>query len=119
MSLALIIVVLVAIVGLVIYGWQKRKNIEGELERHSVSPQELHAFIHSDRKVLIFDVRQALDLLAYPEQIPGHRGSRLRMSWQGRTLFLRIRMWLCIARVRAKRRAEGSYVMLLRLDSHA
>ena len=71
MSLALIIVVLVAIVGLVIYGWQKRKNIEGELERHSVSPQELHAFIHSDRKVLIFDVRQALDLLAYPEQIPG------------------------------------------------
>jgi rhodanese-related sulfurtransferase len=70
MSLVLIIV-LVAIVGLVIFGWQKRKNIEGELERHTVSPQELHAFIHSDQKVLIFDVRQALDLLAYPEQIPG------------------------------------------------
>jgi len=119
MSLALIIVVLVAIVGLVIYGWQKRKNIEGELERHSVSPQELHAFIHSDRKVLIFDVRKHWISWLIQNRFPGHSGSRMRMSWQGRTLFLRIRMWLCIARVRAKRRAEGSYVMLLRLDSHA
>jgi len=75
MSLALILVlfVLVAIVSFVIFDWQKRKNMEAELERHSISPQELRAFIHSDQKVLIFDVRQALDLLAYPEQIPGAR----------------------------------------------
>jgi rhodanese-related sulfurtransferase len=72
MSLMLIIV-LVVIVGLGIFSWQKRKNIESELERHSISPQELHAFIHSDQKVLIFDVRQALDLLAYPELVPGAR----------------------------------------------
>jgi rhodanese-related sulfurtransferase len=70
MSLALVIVFAV-IAGLVIFRWRKRKNMESELERHSISPQELHAFIHSDQKVLIFDVRQALDLLAYPEQIPG------------------------------------------------
>lgn len=70
MSLVLIII-LVVIVGLGIFRWQKRKNIERELERHSISPQELHRFIHSDQKVLIFDVRQALDLLAYPETVPG------------------------------------------------
>src|SRR5215469_16949005 len=65
------IIALVAIAGVGMFGWQKRKNLEGELERHSVSPQELHAFMGSNQKVLIFDVRQALDLLAYPEQIPG------------------------------------------------
>ena len=70
MLLALVIV-FIAIVGLGIFVWKKRKTTESELERHSLSPQELHAFIGSGQKVLIFDVRQALDLLAYPEQIPG------------------------------------------------
>src|SRR5215469_8076386 len=53
------------------FGWKKRKNRESELERHSVSPQELYGFLGSREKLLILDVRQALDLLAYPEQIPG------------------------------------------------
>ena len=64
-------IVLASIVGLGMFGWQKRKNFETEPEQHSISPQELRAFMGSDQKVLIFDVRQALDLLAYPEQIPG------------------------------------------------
>lgn len=39
----------------------------------SCSPR-LHSLIASDRKVLLFDVRQPLDLLAYPELILGaHR----------------------------------------------
>ena len=71
MSLALIIVVLMAIGGFGIFSWVKRKKLESDLERHSISAAELHSFIGSDQKVLIFDVRQALDLLAYPEQIPG------------------------------------------------
>ena len=70
MLLALVIV-FIAIVGFGIFVWKKRKNIENELERHSLSPQELHAFVGSGQTVLILDVRQALDLLAYPEQIPG------------------------------------------------
>jgi rhodanese-related sulfurtransferase len=70
MLLALVIV-FVATVGLGIFVWKKRKSTESELERHSLSPQELHAFVGSGQKVLIFDVRQPLDLLAYPEQIPG------------------------------------------------
>ena len=73
MLLALILVsavlVFTVIVGIGIFGWKKRKNTE--LERYSVSPQELHAFVGSGRKILILDVRQTLDLLAYPEQIPG------------------------------------------------
>ena len=72
MLIALVIVV-AALVGLGIFGWEKRKKMEGELERHSLSPQELYASLGSGEEALIFDVRQALDLLAYPEQIPGAR----------------------------------------------
>lgn len=71
MSLALIIVVLMAIGGFGIFSWLKRKKLESDLERHSISAAELHAFMGPEQKILVFDVRQALDLLAYPEQIPG------------------------------------------------
>ena len=72
--LLVLVIVLTALVGFGIFGWQRRKNRERELERHSVSPQELHAFLGSGEPIVILDVRQALDLLAYPEQIPGaHR----------------------------------------------
>jgi len=69
--LLVLVIVLAALVGFSIFGWKKRKNRESELERHRVSPQELYAFLSSGEPVLILDVRQALDLLAYPEQIPG------------------------------------------------
>ena len=69
--LVALIIVFGAFVAISIVAWKRRKSIERELERHSVSPQDLHAFIASGQKVAIFDVRQALDLLAYPEQIPG------------------------------------------------
>lgn len=69
--LLVLVIVLTALVGFGIFGWKKRKHRESELERHSVSPQELYANLSSGEPVLILDVRQALDLLAYPEQIPG------------------------------------------------
>jgi hypothetical protein len=69
--LVALIIVFAALVAIGIVAWRKRKNIERELERYSVSPQELHTFIASGQKLAIFDVRQALDLLAYPEKIPG------------------------------------------------
>jgi rhodanese-related sulfurtransferase len=68
-----IIIGFAAIAGFVIFAWKKRKKIEGELERYSVSPQELHTHMGSGQNILIVDVRQALDILAYPEQIPGAR----------------------------------------------
>ena len=40
------------------------------MEKHSISAEELHALLASDQEVLLFDVRQPLALLAYPEMIP-------------------------------------------------
>jgi len=49
----------------------KRRRNQSELERHSISVEQLHSMLASDQKVFLFDVRQPLDLLAYPEIIPG------------------------------------------------
>lgn len=48
----------------------KRLSDERQMEHHSISPEELHALMASHQEVLLFDVRQPLDLLAYPEIIP-------------------------------------------------
>jgi rhodanese-related sulfurtransferase len=40
------------------------------MEQHGITAEELHAVLASDQEVLLFDVRQPLDLLAYPEMIP-------------------------------------------------
>ena len=49
----------------------KRGRNRSELERHSLSAEQLESLIASGQKVYLFDVRQPLDLLAYPELIPG------------------------------------------------
>ena len=49
-----------------------RRN-ESELAQHSISVEQLHSLLVSDQEILLFDVRQPLDLLAYPELIPGAR----------------------------------------------
>ena len=51
----------------------KRHRNQSELEQHSISVEQLHSLMASDQKISLFDVRQPLDLLAYPEQIPGAR----------------------------------------------
>jgi rhodanese-related sulfurtransferase len=70
MSLALIIG-FVALLCVGIFLCLKQTRNKGELERHSISAEELHSLRGSVKELLLFDVRQALDLLAYPEQIPG------------------------------------------------
>jgi rhodanese-related sulfurtransferase len=42
-----------------------------ELEEYSIEPEALHALLETDKEVLLFDVRQPLDLLAHSEIIPG------------------------------------------------
>jgi rhodanese-related sulfurtransferase len=42
-----------------------------EMERFSIEPEALHALLAADTEVLLFDVRQPLDLLAHSEIIPG------------------------------------------------
>ena len=53
--------------------WMKRKRERREMEEHSITAEELHSVLASKQDVDLFDVRQPLDLLAYPEIIPGAR----------------------------------------------
>jgi rhodanese-related sulfurtransferase len=74
MYLALI-AICVVILGLAILVWtrHRRDRDRDEVERHSITAEELHSLLASGQRVLVFDVRQPLDLLAYPEVIPGAR----------------------------------------------
>ncbi len=69
MTLIVILVVLlcVSVIGTVAIGRQRAKR---DLEAKSIEPEELYALLNI-RQVLLFDVRQPLDVLAYPEIIPG------------------------------------------------
>src|ERR1700688_4120427 len=77
MSLTLTILTLI-ILGLValcvpIAFWLKRTRDRDNLELHSISAEELRSLLESKQELLLFDVRQPLDLLAYPEIIPSAR----------------------------------------------
>ena len=60
----------VAALVLIVFWIRKRKG-RRELEQHSITPEALHTLLSSHQDVLIFDVRQPLDLLADSEIIPG------------------------------------------------
>ncbi len=49
----------------------KRTRDQREMEQHSITPEALHALLAASQEVLLFDVRQPLDLLASYEIIPG------------------------------------------------
>jgi rhodanese-related sulfurtransferase len=56
---------------LLIVIWIKRKADRTEMEEHSITPEALHALLVANQEILLFDVRQPLDLLASLEIIPG------------------------------------------------
>ncbi len=71
----LLTLAVVGVLGVVAFGISlvvrvKRRSSQREMEQHSITADELHALLASDPEVLLFDVRQPLDLLAYPEVIP-------------------------------------------------
>jgi rhodanese-related sulfurtransferase len=68
--MVLILAVTIAALSLIGF-WIKSRRGRRELEEHSVTPEALHALLASNQDVLIFDVRQPLDLLADSEIIPG------------------------------------------------
>lgn len=70
MALAVIDICILVLLALAIV-WARRRRTRRELERHSVTPETLHSLLASNQGLLVFDVRQPLDLLAYPEIIPG------------------------------------------------
>jgi rhodanese-related sulfurtransferase len=49
----------------------KRSRERRELDEHSIEAEELHMLLEPQPRVLVYDVRQPLDLLAYSEMIPG------------------------------------------------
>src|SRR5690349_8096206 len=61
----------VSVLCLLVSVWVIRTRGQREIERYSMSPETLYSLQSSGHEVLIFDVRQPLDLLAYPEMIPG------------------------------------------------
>jgi len=61
----------VAVLCLLIVIWATRAKDRQEMELHSITPDALYALLSSNQEVLLFDVRQPLDLLADPEIIPG------------------------------------------------
>ena len=61
----------VAVLCVLIAIWIKRMRDRRVIERHSITPEALHSLLASNQEVLLFDVRQPLDLLADSEIIPG------------------------------------------------
>ena len=49
----------------------RRMRERREMEEHSIEAEALHALMEAKAEVLVFDVRQPLDLLAHSEIIPG------------------------------------------------
>jgi len=60
----------VAVLCLTILFWIRRTRDRDKLEQYTITAEQLHSLL-STHQVLLFDVRQPLDLLAYPEVIPG------------------------------------------------
>jgi len=70
MSLALIVICAAVLFSWIVL-WIKRTRDRRVMEQHSITPEELHTLMTSTQEVLLFDVRQPLDLLANTEIIPG------------------------------------------------
>ena len=67
-AIAIVMLFLLAVLRL------KRQRDQRALEQHSITADELHSLLASNQEVLLFDVRQSLDLLANSEIIPrAHR----------------------------------------------
>ena len=49
----------------------RRARAQQDIERHSITPEALHTLLDANKEVLLFDVRQPLDLLADSEIIVG------------------------------------------------
>ena len=69
MYLTLAIIVVAGLLLIVV--WVKRERDRQEMEQHTITPDALHAILESHQDVLLYDVRQPLDLLADSEIIVG------------------------------------------------
>ena len=67
--------ILICVVGLLVllFGFFRIRLLRRrrELEEHSIEADALHELLENNQDILLFDVRQPLDLLAHSEIIPG------------------------------------------------
>jgi rhodanese-related sulfurtransferase len=61
----------VIVLSVLVVIWIKGRRDRHELELNSITPEALHSLLSSNQEVLLFDVRQPLDLLGDSEIIPG------------------------------------------------
>lgn len=66
-----VVALCVVVVGVLILAWRKNRNDRTAVDQHSITVADLRSLMSSGQEVPLFDVRQPLDLLAYPELIPG------------------------------------------------
>ncbi|MBS1823188.1 MAG: rhodanese-like domain-containing protein [Acidobacteria bacterium] len=64
--------VLLAMLVFAVIKARRMKNVR-DFEANSVDAETLRGLLNPDPRVLLYDVRQPLDLLAYSEMIPGAR----------------------------------------------
>jgi len=69
-TLWVVVAVVVALLLLVVWRLKVAKK-RRELLEHCVEAETLHDLLEPPQKVMVFDVRQPLDVLAYSEMIPG------------------------------------------------
>lgn len=60
----------IAVLCVLLFVQRKRAVVQRELEKYSITPQALRPLLDA-HQVLLYDVRQPLDLLANSEMIPG------------------------------------------------
>lgn len=60
-----------AIAGIGLVWWRRRVRDRRVLDAYSVDAEGLYRLLNPERSVMVFDVRQPLDLLAHSEVIPG------------------------------------------------
>jgi rhodanese-related sulfurtransferase len=64
-AIGAIILIVLAIV------WTRRVHARREIEQYRIEPEDLRQLMDADKGIVLLDVRQPLDLLAFPEIIPG------------------------------------------------
>jgi hypothetical protein len=68
--MALIVAAAIAALIVAVFWLRSRKN-RRVFDQHTITPEGLHALVGSKQDVLLFDVRQPLDMLTDSEIIPG------------------------------------------------
>ncbi|HEU4634586.1 MAG TPA: rhodanese-like domain-containing protein [Edaphobacter sp.] len=66
---AAVVLLVLGVTGLVV--WSLRSRRRREIEQYLIDADALRALLEPEPKVVVFDVRQPLDLLAHSEMIPG------------------------------------------------